>query len=273
MAQNTIHQPHKSSLGGLDANLLAALCYGSAFIFSFIPIVRYVAWLAPLVVFFLEKASRHVKFHALQALVLNVIGALLSAVVSIVGSIIKAVIVPSSVSYSIWDAGYYDYWEKVKLAATIGTVFTVIVYVLALGIGVLQILAAIKAWKYEEYGLPVIGNIAGKLAEKLGKVNVGGTGTTPPPAQPYTYTPPAQPYTPPTQPYAPQAQPYTPPTQPASPAETPRFDPQTGQPIAPPPAEAPRFDPQTGQPIAPPPADAPRFDPQTGQPLNPGDGQ
>jgi hypothetical protein len=41
----------------------------------------------------------------------------------------------------------------------------------------------------------------------------------------------------------------------------PRFDPNTGQPLAP----QPRFDPNTGQPLAP----QPRFDPNTGQPLAP----
>lgn len=53
----------------------------------------------------------------------------------------------------------------------------------------------------------------------------------------------------------------------------PRFDPLTGQPLAPPPAPAatqPRFDPNTGQPIAPPAAapEPPRFDPTSGAPLN-----
>ncbi|MEZ0578140.1 hypothetical protein [Nocardioides sp. MH1] len=47
----------------------------------------------------------------------------------------------------------------------------------------------------------------------------------------------------------------------------PRFDPYTGQPLAPPP-EAPRFDPYTGRPLAPA-SEAPRFDPDTGQPLSP----
>lgn len=59
-----------------------------------------------------------------------------------------------------------------------------------------------------------------------------------------------------------------------APAAAPRFDPNTGQPIAPPAAPAaaqPRFDPNTGQPIAPTPAVAPeppRFDPTTGEPVN-----
>jgi hypothetical protein len=66
----------------------------------------------------------------------------------------------------------------------------------------------------------------------------------------------------------PAAAPSMPPQQPPAP----QFDPQTGQPLAPPAAAAPRFDPNTGQPLAPPatPAAAPgpRFDPTTGAPMN-----
>lgn len=47
--------------------------------------------------------------------------------------------------------------------------------------------------------------------------------------------------------------------------QAPRFDPTTGQPIAA--AKVPMFDPTTGAPLAAPPAEAQRFDPNTGQPM------
>ena len=53
---------------------------------------------------------------------------------------------------------------------------------------------------------------------------------------------------------------------PSPPVQVARFDPFTGQPLAPPspePAQSPKFDPYTGQPLAP----VARFDPYTGQPL------
>ncbi len=57
----------------------------------FIPVVKYVAWLAPLIIYLVEKNSQFVKFHAMQAFLLNIIGAVLSFLVSIVlGAIMAA---------------------------------------------------------------------------------------------------------------------------------------------------------------------------------------
>ena len=67
--------PHKSTIGGMDANLLALIAYIASAAVGFIPLLRYLAWLAPLVIFFMEKESGFVKFHAMQSFVLNLIGA------------------------------------------------------------------------------------------------------------------------------------------------------------------------------------------------------
>lgn len=248
--ENTVYQPHKSSLGDLDANYMAVACYGISFVFSFIPFVRYFAWLAPAVIYFLEKKSVLVKFHAVQALILNAIGAALALIVSIVGKIISKAIVPKFSYYDYANPNYYEdyskYMKSVESAATVTLIFGLIVWAVVVAIGVLQILSALKAYKYSEYKIPVIGGIAGKVAEKLDKVDFGGTNNPAPPAQPpytpnQTYTPPAQPYSPP------PAQSYTPPA-------APKFDTETGLPITPPApqAEAPKFDTETGLPINPP---------------------
>lgn len=270
---NTIHQPHKSSLG-LDANLLAAGCYAAAFIFSFIPGVRYAAWLAPLIIYFLEKSSALVKFHAAQALILNAIGAVLSLVVRIAGTIVAKIVTPKlTVDYS--NANYYDeylqYLNRSSRPTTVLLIFGILVWGITIAIGVLQIISAIKAYKYTEYSLPIIGGFATKVSEKLDKVNLGGTDTQAPPA----WTPPAQPYTPPAQQWTPPAQPYTPPATPPAP---PAFDTETGQPITPPappaapappaPPARPTFDTETGKPIDPPAPAQPQFDTETGLPID-----
>ena len=253
---NTVYQPHKSSLGEIDANYIAVACYGAAIVFSYIPFLKYVAWLAPLLIYFLEKKSVLVKFHAVQALILNAIGAVVALILSIVGSIIVKIMTPEYTNY--WDtylAGG-SYYDDLKKATAVGTIFTVIAIIIAVLLMALEIIAALNAYKYTEYKLPVIGGIATKVSEKLSKVDFGGANnTTPPPAQ--TWTPPAQPYTPPAQQWTPPAQPYTPPAQPYTPPAPPAqqmFDTQTGQPIAPPaaPPAQPKFDTETGLPIDPP---------------------
>ncbi|NLF21130.1 MAG: hypothetical protein GX588_06935, partial [Clostridiaceae bacterium] len=47
--KNELYPPHKSSLGNLDANVLALLAYLAAVVVGWIPVLRYGAWLAPLV--------------------------------------------------------------------------------------------------------------------------------------------------------------------------------------------------------------------------------
>ena len=42
------YQPHRFSLGGLDANIMALLCYLVTLVGGLIPVVKYVAWLLPL---------------------------------------------------------------------------------------------------------------------------------------------------------------------------------------------------------------------------------
>lgn len=227
--QNKVYSPHKSSLGDVDANYIAVACYGASVVLSMIPVLKYIAWLAPLVIYFLEKKSLLVKFHAIQALILNAIGAVLSLIAFIIGKIIVSALKPD------YTVDYYltgEYAEDLRAAAAATSIFAAIAWIIAVGLGILQVLSALKAYKYSEYKLPVIGGIADKVTEKLSQVNFGGTNDAAPPPP---YTPPGS-YTPP----APG--PYTPP-----PAQ-PKFDPQTGAPLTPPPPQ-PKFDPQTGLPL------------------------
>ncbi|SHH61657.1 Uncharacterized membrane protein [Sporobacter termitidis DSM 10068] len=122
--------PHRSSLG-MDANTLALLSYVAAFVLSWVPIIKYVAWAAPLVLFFVEKQSPFVKFHAMQAFLLEVV----SWVITIVFSVLL-------------------FWMPFNglLAAILNVLLTI-----------LAIVALVKAGGYEEYKIPVIGDIADKI--------------------------------------------------------------------------------------------------------------
>ena len=69
-----IYEPHKSSIGNVDANLMALIAYGAAIVVIFIPGIKIISWLAPIVIYILEKDSHFVKFHSMQAFLINVIG-------------------------------------------------------------------------------------------------------------------------------------------------------------------------------------------------------
>jgi len=210
--QNKVYPPHKSSLGDVDANYIAVACYAASVVLSMIPVLKYIAWLAPLVIYFLEKKSLLVKFHAVQALILNAIGAVLSLIAFIVGKIIVRSLTPDNTLDYYLTGEYGKDWRR---AAAATSVFAAIAWIIAVGLGILQVFSALKAYKYSDYKLPVIGGIADKVTEKLSQVNFGGTNDAASPPPPYT---PPEPYTPP----APG--PYTPPARP-------KFDTQTGLPL------------------------------------------
>ncbi len=137
---NNSIQPHKSSIGDQQANIMALLSYLVGSILVFIPGIMYIAWLAPLIIFFLEKESRFVKFHAMQAFVLEVTGILLSLLVSLLFG---------GISY-----------DSFAFVGTLATLISITILVLA-------IYAMIKAYQYVEYSIPLIGKISAALSGKV----------------------------------------------------------------------------------------------------------
>jgi uncharacterized membrane protein len=150
------YEPHKSSIGGLDANIAALLAYLVALILNFIPGAHWFTWLVPLVFFFLEKSSMLVKFHAAQAFVLGVIG----AIIYIILDIISSAIAWSSVTS--WLTGGWGFAGGLVATAAIGAVVGIL-------IAIFEILAMVNAYKYKEYSIPWIGGLAEKFSAKMNK--------------------------------------------------------------------------------------------------------
>ncbi len=142
-------QPHKSSIG-MDANVWAMLVYIITIILGWIPYVNFAAWVFPLVIYMTEKESDFVRFHAVQAVAVYII----NAIVSILFTIITAAVAASMV------------WNPFGAFGAAGGIVAVnaisgIIHVLIM---VFTILALAKAYQYEEYRIPVIGGFADKLA-------------------------------------------------------------------------------------------------------------
>jgi uncharacterized membrane protein len=142
--------PHKSSLG-MDANTLSLLCYIAAFVLSWIPVIKWIAWAAPLVIFLLEKQSPFVKFHAMQALLLEAV----NWVIALIFNIIAAAIAAANPFALIGGGGLGGFVFVTTLGVIIGIVLTIF-----------AIIAMIKAYGYYEYKLPLLGNLAEKWSKK-----------------------------------------------------------------------------------------------------------
>lgn len=146
-------EPHKSAIGGMDANLLVLIAYIASAAIGFIPLLRYFAWLAPLAIFFMEKESGFVRFHAMQSFVLNLIGAAFGFVVS--------VLIGGTVAVAM--GGRYASAAALGFAGIIGFLTTAI----SLVILVFAVIAMINAYKYNMYHIPLAGKVAENFAGRL----------------------------------------------------------------------------------------------------------
>ncbi|HEU4507385.1 MAG TPA: hypothetical protein VFR78_04035 [Pyrinomonadaceae bacterium] len=129
-------QTAKSSTG-LDENVAALLSY-------------IMTWITGLVFFFIEKSSRLVRFHAMQAILLGVTAIVLGFVLWF-GWIIFAV-----VGAMIADV----------LPALVSLVFGLLFFVFWVGIMIAWIMCLIKAYQGQYFKLPIIGNFAEKFSAR-----------------------------------------------------------------------------------------------------------
>lgn len=129
---NQVFPPHKSSLG-LDANLTVLLLFLLPAILGFIPVVQFVAFLVPIVLYFIEKESLLVKFYALQYIFLMVASAILCVVM------ILLMFIP-----------------------VIRVVAIIIMAVIGVIMLVFWVICLINGWKWTVYEIPIVGAYAAK---------------------------------------------------------------------------------------------------------------
>jgi uncharacterized membrane protein len=127
-------QSGKSSTG-LDENVASLIAYIAG-------------WVSGLIFFLIEKSSRLVRFHAMQAILLNVVVVVVWIVIMIIVSIL--VLILGQVSSAL---------------AGIVSLLSVLLY-LAAGVGtlILWVMCLIKAYQGQMYKLPIIGEYAEKFS-------------------------------------------------------------------------------------------------------------
>src|SRR5687767_5387957 len=126
----------KSSTG-LDENVAALMSY-------------VMTWVSGLIFFFIEKDSRLVRFHAMQAILLGG-----TAIVLGIGLWIAWVILLIIVA-QISDV----------LTMLLNVVFGLLLFVFFIGLFIAWILSMVKAYQGQYFKLPVFGNFAEKFSAK-----------------------------------------------------------------------------------------------------------
>ena len=140
-----MYEKHQSSIGNVDANIMMLVAYlGTGIIascLSFIPFISIIALAVPIVILVMEKNSEYVKFHALQALILN----LLSVIVSFFLTFIFLVV------------------------PFLGLIISPIILIISLVIFAVEIFVIVKSWKYTSYKFPLVGDFAERFVGKFQK--------------------------------------------------------------------------------------------------------
>lgn len=129
----------KASIG-MDANLASMLCYLTM-------ICCGLGIILSLVFFFMEKTSRLLRYHAMQALMYG-------GVWIVVGIAFR--ILMTIVDIALGDTlGFFGFWGLLLVRLFVALVLLVFL-----------ILAAIKAYQGQYYKLPIIGDLAWKIVNK-----------------------------------------------------------------------------------------------------------
>lgn len=122
------YSPHESSIAHMDANIMAALTYILPILATYLPLVWRIACLIPIFIFFIEKESNLVKFHAMQSALFYVVRIILLTFLHFIPF----------------------------LGGILSLVASIILILIAC-------IAIIGAFNYEETHLPLIGNFVAKL--------------------------------------------------------------------------------------------------------------
>jgi len=152
-----VFQPSKSKLGDMDAKWMILIAYLGMGVFGFITGASYVAWLIPLIIFFIDKENKFIAFHAMQAFLLGIISTIISIILAIVA-------VATVTSAALGAAALNPYAIGAGLGA--GIAVLVIGVIISIVILVFAILALVHGYKYEIYEIPLIGKIAEKIVFK-----------------------------------------------------------------------------------------------------------
>ena len=153
--KNDIYDSHTSSLLSANANIIALMAYVVSTLLGWIPVLKYASFFAPLLIFILEKDSEFVRFHSMQAFLLNVVARVFNVIYSL---LVKVSVVGVMFGIQHIETGLFS----------IGIASIVFIASLAinLAIFIFSIIAMIRAYQYTEYHIPLIGTWTERLITK-----------------------------------------------------------------------------------------------------------
>ena len=149
----------KSSISGIDANIIVLACYLLTLLLSWFNEIRYLAWLFPMIIYIIERKSEFVKKHSAQATIL--FG--LYAIFSLIYTIVFIILFPEVNVFNVDLSNFAGYLLLLSSLSAFSIAILVVVTILS-------VIAVSKTWHYEEYNIPLINKLVPKFRNLMDKI-------------------------------------------------------------------------------------------------------
>mgnify|MGYP005785153389 CR=1 FL=1 len=150
---------NKSSISGIDANIIVLLGYLGGLFLSWITSINYFAWLFPLVIYIVEKKSEFVKEQMAQATVLYIT----TSMITFIFNLIWIIMFPKSYNVGL----NLNNFSGSTLVVSTMNILSVTITVL---ISLIVIITSMKTWYYDNYKIPVISFFVPPFRDLLEKI-------------------------------------------------------------------------------------------------------
>ena len=150
-----VFEPSTSKMGGMEAKYAVLIAYLGMGILAIA--FGYIAFVVPLIIYFIDKENKFIAFHAMQAFLLGITMLVISIIIGIISAIVVATTIAGAAAYNpyAWSAG----WGAAVAIGVIGTVIGIIFFIFA-------IIALVNGMKYAIYEIPLFGKWAEKIVFK-----------------------------------------------------------------------------------------------------------
>lgn len=150
---------NKSSISGIDANIIVLLGYLGGLFLLWITSINYFAWLFPLVIYIVEKKSEFVKEQMAQATVLYIT----TSMITFIFNLIWIIMFPKSYNVGL----NLNNFSGSTLVVSTMNILSVTITIL---ISLIVIITSMKTWYYDNYKIPVISFFVPPFRDLLEKI-------------------------------------------------------------------------------------------------------
>lgn len=135
----------KSSIGGVEANIIVLICYLGALLLAWFNDTRFLAWLLPLIIYIVERNNEFIKKHSAQACILYFIYSMISIVIMFMSISMFNIT-------NIFTMNLVNFSGSLLMASTLSMIAMLVLVIIT----ILTVIVASKVWHYEDYDIPFV---------------------------------------------------------------------------------------------------------------------